>query len=100
MATKDRVEKWTRKYGTELLQWLADVKDGKCSLETLSKKMNVSKECARHYFHKYYSDRDLQGTRFIRSPIKDNKLDVLIKEVKEIRRLLEQLNKSRGSRNT
>ena len=65
-ATNDRVEKWKKKYGSELLNYFEEVRLGKITIQELAVKMKVTKECARKYFHRYYSEADLIGTRFFK----------------------------------
>ena len=65
-ATNDRVEKWKKKYGSELLNHFEEVRLGKITIQELAVKMKVTKECARKYFHRYYSEADLIGTRFFK----------------------------------
>jgi hypothetical protein len=98
MATKDRVQKWTLKYGSELLDWFEDVKEGKSTITRLSERMGVTKECARNYFHRYFTDGDLVGTRYdartctkvVSTSTLLNKMEVLHVELQEIKQLLKE----------
>ena len=65
-ATDDKVERWRIKYGGDFPDYLKKVKEGKLTIQELADWMKVTKETARRYFHKYYSEADLVGTRFFK----------------------------------
>ena len=64
VATDKQVEKWKVKYGADLPLWFANVRAGEINIKDLSKLMNISVEGARKYFHRYYSDAELVGTKY------------------------------------
>ena len=67
-ATDDKIKRWEKKYGKELLNYFNEVRSGKLTVQELADKMNITKEGARKYFHQYYSEADLIGTRFFALP--------------------------------
>ena len=54
------------RYGENFLNDLQAVRSGKISMQELATKMKVTKETIRFYFHRYFSETDLIGTRYFK----------------------------------
>ena len=66
-ATDDQIAKWKRKYGEDIINHFIKVRSGELTIQELADQMKVTKECARQYFHRFYSEADLIGTRFYKT---------------------------------
>jgi DNA-binding transcriptional MerR regulator len=72
IATDDQIEQWKAKYGDNFLNDLEKIRKGTLSIKELALKLKVTKETIRFYFHRYYSESDLAGTRFYKKVTKKN----------------------------
>ena len=108
VATDDQLERWKMKYGENFLNDLQAVRSGKISMQELATKMKVTKETIRFYFHRYFSETDLIGTRYFKrvpnkcqsadhvgnsvsTSLPNKRQSKIEQELTEIREMLEEL---------
>jgi hypothetical protein len=63
-ATDEQVKEWKVKYSNDLEDWFNQIIEDKLTLTELASLMNISIEGARKYFYRYFSNEELEGTKF------------------------------------